>query len=352
MLITVKNLEQQTFQVDLESSCTVRDLKDRIEKDRGASYAASSQRLIYSGKILEDGQVLSSLGLDEKKFIVCLVTKAKALESSAPAAPAASASPAAPAAVATSAPAAPVQPALQAEPVAPATSAPAAPADAESTLLTGPAYESMVQNIVSMGYDEAQVVEALRASFNNPDRAVEYLINGIPGNIDEPVGAPSGADLVMNDEIVGGAAGEMEGDGQDPLAFLRTQPQFLQMRQAIRRNPQLLNAALQQIGHTNPALLDLISSNREAFIRMLNEPGAGGNSRAAAGSGSESGRSGTDVGERIEGHTIQITPQDKEAIERLKDLGFPEHLVVQAYFACEKNENLAANFLLSQNLDD
>ncbi|XP_067007122.1 UV excision repair protein RAD23 homolog B [Anabrus simplex] len=354
MLITLKNLQQQTFQVEIDPTQTVKHLKEKIESQKGKEYAAENQRLIYAGKILTDENALSEYNIDEKKFIVVMVTKPKN-------APAPYAGPSDPTDVPTEAtPSAPNQGdgegAKDDPPRTPTTTGTESSAsqaaaaniiDAQSTLLMGEEYNQMVQNIMDMGYGRDQVEQALRASFNNPDRAVEYLLTGIPPEALEdrdPTGAEESAVEAPGSNAPAPASGE------DPLAFLRSQPQFQQMRQVIQQNPQLLNTVLQQIGQTNPALLQLISQNQEAFVRMLNEPAPGGGNAAevAANQGANAGADEAVLGPGF----IQITPQDKEAIERLKALGFPEHLVIQAYFACEKNENLAANFLLSQNMDD
>lgn len=367
MIITLKNLQQQTFTVEIEPSKTVKELKDKIEAQKGLP--AQHQKLIYAGKILTDEQPLTEYNIDEKKFIVVMVSKPKvgvspstseevkadgdsSKEQSTPSIatqPSSNPAPTTPQATATPQPAATAatQQQQQQDAAQPTITITGPEGQAEGALLMGEQYNLMVTNIMDMGYAREQVEQALRASFNNPDRAVEYLLTGIPYQLLDDAAEDQG----------GEAQDAPQDQGQDPLAFLRSQPQFQQMRQVIQQNPQLLNAVLQQIGQTNPALLQLISQNQEAFVRMLNEPvGASGGTPAGTAPVSAtggtvnplSGSGGTGTGPAV----IQVTPQDKEAIERLKALGFPEHLVVQAYFACEKNENLAANFLLSQNLDD
>ncbi|XP_026472766.1 UV excision repair protein RAD23 homolog A [Ctenocephalides felis] len=352
MLITFKNLQQQTFQIEIEETKTVKELKEKIENEKGKDYPAGHQRLIYAGKILNDEQIISSYNIDNKKFVVVMIGKPKSSENvtSTPVVPLPAATPATPGDQPTTPESAPEIPPATESAQGEQVPQPE-PANAESALLMGDDYQTMVQNIIDMGYSRTQVQQALRASFNNPDRAVEYLITGIPDQIFDDAVDLEGTVGQINATI------DTSSDNSEPLAFLRNQPQFQQMRSVIQQNPSLLNAVLQQIGQTNPALLQLISLHQQSFVQMLNEPinttAPSQSSSNPESSPQESNlASVAETAAPTEEDLVEITPQDKQAIERLKALGFPEHMVVQAYFACDKNENLAANFLISQMYDD
>lgn len=65
----------------------------------------------------------------------------------------------------------------------PAPTSAAAPAEqpsgqfgSTSSFLTGEGLQTSINNMIEMGYPREEVMRALRASYNNPDRAVEYLL--------------------------------------------------------------------------------------------------------------------------------------------------------------------------------
>lgn len=356
MQITLKTLQQQTIQIDIDDEQTVKALKEKIEAEKGRdSFPVVGQKLIYAGKILQDDTPIKEYKIDEKNFVVVMVSKTKAPGPPAPpselpksvAVPSSSSSP-----PPVPAPAAIPIPRDECSDDPPATVSPAPSPergsglqadgeDASSTLVKGKEYDAMLSNIMSMGYEKDKVVAALKASYNNPHRAVEYLLNGIPTVPVQETG-PAPAQLSTDTQPA---------EGENPLEFLRSQPQFQSMRQVIQQNPSLLQALMQQLGQENPELLQQISQHRELFIQMLNAPVGEGEVEAEveAGEFADLGALGDEAAH--EGY-IQVTPQEKEAIDRLRALGFSETLVIQAYFACEKNENLAANFLLNQNFED
>ncbi|RCI17184.1 hypothetical protein L249_2164 [Ophiocordyceps polyrhachis-furcata BCC 54312] len=383
----MKDLKQQKFTVEVEPTDLISTVKEKISADKG--WDPKHQKLIYSGKILKDDETVASYNIEEKGFVVCMVNKPKEKPAASTAAAESSAAPSTPAVSATpAAPAAPSQ-STSAQATAPATPTPQRTADASaaagggdsSGLAMGAQRAEAITNMEAMGFERTQIEAAMRAAFNNPDRAVEYLLNGIPENVQQEqqqraapaapsAAAPAAAAAAQPaSEAQGGdgdggginlfdlaaqqgggattrgggtgsasaaaaAAAAAQGGDLGNLDFLRHNPQFQQLRQVVQQQPQMLEPILQQLGAGNPQLAQLIASNPDQFLQLLGEdvdddaplpPGA---------------------------QAISVTEEERDAIERLCRLGFDRDQAIQAYFACDKNEELAANFLFDQPEDD
>ncbi|RDW78410.1 hypothetical protein BP5796_06262 [Coleophoma crateriformis] len=385
MKLTFKDLKQQKFVIDAEPTELISDVKEKISKEKG--WEASQQKLIYSGKILQDANTVESYKIEEKGFIVCMIQKPKPT----PAAASSSSNPPstpAPAVASTPAPPpAPVQASSTTSSAVPATPSPAGagvpaaetpatPSAGGSGLAMGTERAETIANLESMGFERSQIDLALRAAFYNADRAVEYLLNGIPENLQQeqrpaapaaplaPTSPQPAATGEGGEESVNlfeaaaqagqggrgagarGAAGGLFGPGGagagaaaaagglGNLDFLRNNPQFQQLRQVVQQQPQMLEPILQQVGAGNPQLAQLIGQHPDQFLQLLSEDG---DNDAPLPPGAQA---------------ISVTEEEREAIERLCRLGFPRDQAIQAYFACDKNEELAANFLFEQPEDD
>jgi UV excision repair protein RAD23 len=196
---------------------------------------------------------------------------------------------------------------------------------------------------------------------------VEYLLTGIPESAaPEPAaagaagaagaaaaaaaaapsdgGGPNTSPLNLFPEGFPGGGGGGGGDGEGGiLDFLRENPQFQAIRAMVQGNPQILQPMLAELQRQNPQLYQLINGNQEEFLQLLNEPApADALQNLAAGMGGEDGGGGGG------GQQIVITEEEKAAIDRLAALGFEFELAAEAFFACDKNEEIAANYLFDQ----
>ena len=228
-----------------------------------------------------------------------------------------------------------------------------------------------------MGFPRADIDRAMRAAFFNPDRAVEYLLNGIPENVQAEqrqgggsgaagtaptaaghpapptpatgAGATPAAEAEGGDQPInlfeaaaqagrgggggrsargGGGGGDTGSGGSGPnigalseamgaaaaanpqggdegsrrLDFLRTNPQFQQLRQVVQSQPRMLEPILQQLAAGNPQLANLIGQHPDQFLALLSED-ADGDAPLPPGA-----------------QEISVTEEEREAIERVSSI--------------------------------
>lgn len=345
MKLIVKSLKGTQFEVETESTSTVEQLKQKIQEEQ--KLEAKTQKLVAVGKVMADDKTLDEYKLKDGDFIVVMISKPKVKKEKKPAPPAPVSAPAptqppqpAPTPSSTTAPAPAATTSSPSPAPAPATGGDGSAPGGGNGMMSAEELESTLTELQSMGFDRDKCMQALRAAFYNPDRAVDYLLNGIPAEPPAPAN-PAGADPGMASMGADGGAGAAEGAGAaGDLSFLSNNPMFGAIRDRIARDPAFFQTFMNQLAQTQPQIHQAISQNPQAFISLL------------LGGGGAGGAGGAEGGQDPPG-TIRVTQEEKDAIDRLASLGFPKHRAIEAYLACDKNEEWAANYLFENvNADD
>ena len=333
MKLIIKNLKQVVYNVEIPSEkSTILDLKKEIEKAHG--FDSSALKLLKNGVILEDSKKLEDYQIKEETIIIMMISKVK------------------PKNINSSSEISQPKKEEKKEENKKETKKPEKPKEKKQEQN----FTQQINSLVDMGFERAQAEAAIKAAKGQIDLAIEYLYNGIPeGKTDN--------DLTQEQQAQeeGEEGGEDNNDNDDPVKNVASIAKIL-----CKNDPSTLATLLQNLQQTDSDLFNLIKEREEEFKNYLEQPIDNNDYKAFQNFGSQLGMAGLpslggglgSLGGSSHGTgqrqiRLNLTQQDREAINRLKDLGnFSEAEVIQAYIACDKNEELTANFLFEQKLRD
>ncbi|CDO95094.1 unnamed protein product [Kluyveromyces dobzhanskii CBS 2104] len=381
MLINFKDFKKEKLPIELADNATVSHAKELIAEQKQCE--ASQIKLIYSGKVLQDTKTVSQCNLKDGDQVIFMISKSKKKVE----------------VKVTESTTEPQNESQAAASIMPEAHAPATPAETgtdstntetaqdegttDGSFVTGSRRNETVNRIMEMGYDREQVERALRAAFNNPDRAVEYLLMGLP-EVSEPAQQPTQAaadaaegvattdgvaqmpsqsiehedNLFAQAEANNGEQGHDSGagSGEEEMGTIGlTMEDITQLRDVVSGRPESLMPLFESLSTRYPHLRETMLQDPQRFISLLLEA-VGGSLTDSLGE-----NLGEDVGEGDLGDfggqsqgappNVSISADDEAAIGRLCELGFERTLVVQIFFACDKNEEIAANMLFNNYAD-
>lgn len=309
MKLTVKTADKNPteLQVDASPTQTVEELGAQISEALGRKI----KKVVCVGKIADWGACLADVGLADGGIVIVMAEKVSKKAAASPAASIPAPAPPAPSSASVAASAASASSHDQREPAAAAGGSDAA-AIAQLTAL-------------GIADSERTAAQAVEMAAGDIDRAAELLVSGA---LAETAAAATTAAAAPDEE----------------LAELAAHPVLRQMRAHVASDPQLLRPLLQQLGQTNPDLLEQIAESPAAFVRQLTTPVEPADRQRFAPHGGV-----PRVDPVVASQRVSLSAKDEEALTTLSQMGsFSREQLVEAYLACGRNIEQAGTYLFDQ----
>lgn len=329
MKLVIKSLKQVVYPVEVESDqVDVLELKKQIEKAHQFDHLTIN--LVFNGSKLVDAKKLCEYNIKEENVIIMMSSKAKPVNVNV--APQEEAKKEEKVDNKPSVAQTNVSTPQQQQPVVPAQPKPKKD------------YTNEVKMLTDMGFPKSESETAVNAARGNIDVAIEFLSTGIPENL-------------PNEE-------EFEaGESQSVSSALKNIASLVKI--LCQNDPSKFQNILLGLQQSSPEIVELIQENEAEFKELIQSPiteedirnfqalnqsvqmGGLGGMGMQEGQAQAQGRRGQgQAGEFV----LRLTKEEFEAVNRLKELGFNEREAVQAFIACDKNEEFAANFLMENRI--